>query len=498
MEQQKIEYNIPNLSMRLMHLWLSSNDRSFQYREEYTTMENMVLDKLVNTDIGIQLGQTIEFDYEWLASRNIASEPWSDAFVWFQNADRALTCNDFWHGTVYSSMRLLYHHGGCDVYRIGFGSKTYPDNFSFTDGGSGEYCNMHHNISKYHIRIRLLPGKAGANPGFEYTITEAGHPKPLSYTHIVMADQPELPNISLVFASNRVAYRISNLIIGNSHISNYTHFKNSIPTEDFVVFGNTDYKELHFHKEVEIIWVQTESIDCTVNNEHLHIPPDSVLLVNSNIYHRLKPHAEKAEITVLDFDAYKHMEQSGNAIGKYLYAFLTRNLTRPYCIYTGEKAQEMAQLMDNISREFQLKQPAYQLYLISCIIRITAILSRDGFLPDSNAIANNQNLNRILPAIQFINEHFSEKIGLSEISQVMTIDRHYLCRLFHSATNFTVTDYINFVRLTHAAEQLKNTGKSITEVAFQNGFSSLQYFNRLFKQYYGCTPMAYRKQLHWN
>lgn len=51
---------------------------------------------------------------------------------------------------------------------------------------------------------------------------------------------------------------------------------------------------------------------------------------------------------------------------------------------------------------------------------------------------------------------------------------------------------MNYVRLRHAAHLLGGE-KRVTEVAFACGFSSVQYFNKIFKKYNGCTPSRYRR-----
>lgn len=48
-------------------------------------------------------------------------------------------------------------------------------------------------------------------------------------------------------------------------------------------------------------------------------------------------------------------------------------------------------------------------------------------------------------------------------------------------------------RLTVAALMLKNTGKSVSEIAEETGFNTECRFFSLFRQKYGVTPLVYRK-----
>ena len=240
MNQENIEYSIPNLSLRLRHLFLSQDERSFQYREEYTTSPTYLSpSSLVIANAEIDIGKKIEFDYEWLASRNIEAEPWSDSYIWLK--DISLPITQILEGNAaYSSMRLMYNDGGCDVYQIGFGTEINPSGFWFTELPGNNNCHMHNDVAKYHIAIEIRPGKNGENPRFVYTLTELGCEDPRSYTHTVIANQAELPNMALVFGSNRTAYRISKLTVENDPVSEFSYAIPTAQADNLVVFGTSN------------------------------------------------------------------------------------------------------------------------------------------------------------------------------------------------------------------------------------------------------------------
>lgn len=56
----------------------------------------------------------------------------------------------------------------------------------------------------------------------------------------------------------------------------------------------------------------------------------------------------------------------------------------------------------------------------------------------------------------------------------------------------TFTEYLNFVRICKAEHMLRS-GSSISDAAYVVGFSSLSYFNRVFKKYKFCSPSDYKK-----
>ncbi len=80
-----------------------------------------------------------------------------------------------------------------------------------------------------------------------------------------------------------------------------------------------------------------------------------------------------------------------------------------------------------------------------------------------------------------------------EISEDMGISRPYFHRLYQEAFGVTCRQDIIESRLIYAAELLRTTEMSVSEVAEKCGYDSDAYFMRQFKQHKGCTPSEYRR-----
>lgn len=83
--------------------------------------------------------------------------------------------------------------------------------------------------------------------------------------------------------------------------------------------------------------------------------------------------------------------------------------------------------------------------------------------------------------------------GLQKIISGCNYDKKYLCYVFKKYTGVTMTEYLNDIRLTYALSLLQNTNKTISSIAQDLGFSSVSYFNVIFKEKYGVPPKEYRK-----
>lgn len=100
-----------------------------------------------------------------------------------------------------------------------------------------------------------------------------------------------------------------------------------------------------------------------------------------------------------------------------------------------------------------------------------------------------------IKAIQeYIEEHFTEKIGVEQLAgQIATSSRNFV-RRFKKATNNTPIEYIQRVRMEAAKKQLESTTSTVHQVMWSTGYSDDKTFRKLFKRYAGLTPLAYRNK----
>ena len=95
---------------------------------------------------------------------------------------------------------------------------------------------------------------------------------------------------------------------------------------------------------------------------------------------------------------------------------------------------------------------------------------------------------RILFARDYLIKNLDCPPTLTELSRIAGINEYKLKRGFKESFNQTVFEYLSEVRLETARIDLLERNKSITEIAFQLGYSSLQHFSAAFKKKFGVSP----------
>ena len=100
---------------------------------------------------------------------------------------------------------------------------------------------------------------------------------------------------------------------------------------------------------------------------------------------------------------------------------------------------------------------------------------------------------QILQAAHYICRYYMEPLTSADVARAVSFSPNYLSRKFRASTGIGLHEYIVFVRLQHAAQELISTSDSITTIALRCGFSDSNYFKDSFKKKYGLTPRNYRK-----
>lgn len=91
----------------------------------------------------------------------------------------------------------------------------------------------------------------------------------------------------------------------------------------------------------------------------------------------------------------------------------------------------------------------------------------------------------------YIEKHIREEITLADLARVSLFSPWYSYRIFKEYTGFTPADYIRRIRLSQSALRLRDKKVTVTEMAFEMGFQSVDGYQRAFKKEFGCNPKEY-------
>jgi AraC-like DNA-binding protein len=96
-------------------------------------------------------------------------------------------------------------------------------------------------------------------------------------------------------------------------------------------------------------------------------------------------------------------------------------------------------------------------------------------------------------AMAFMQVHYAEQLSREEVAAHVGLNDDYLTACFRKELGLTPVAYLSRYRIQQAKLLLRNTHKSITDIALEVGFSGSSYFSRIFHRETGMSPAEYRR-----
>lgn len=87
-----------------------------------------------------------------------------------------------------------------------------------------------------------------------------------------------------------------------------------------------------------------------------------------------------------------------------------------------------------------------------------------------------------------------EAFGVGQLAKACGICRRQLHRKLRALTNQSPSGFIRALRLQQAAVLIRQSGFTLSEIAYQTGFNTPNYFCKVFRREIGCTPNEYRQK----
>lgn len=149
--------------------------------------------------------------------------------------------------------------------------------------------------------------------------------------------------------------------------------------------------------------------------------------------------------------------------------------------------------INNFMSEYENKNYGSTNMLNSLSEIITNEIIRCTLSLDSKYLDNSLEDNSIQYIIDYINQHFSEKITVKFLCSLINMSESNFNKLFKKQTSFSPIEYLINVRLKKAKKYLRETNYIITDIALKCGFYSASHFSSCFMKQLGITPSDYKK-----
>lgn len=253
----------------------------------------------------------------------------------------------------------------------------------------------------------------------------------------------------------------------------------------------------HWHKEIELFYIEKGTLEYDTPGGKAVFPEGSGGMVNSNILHATKSLDPKKDTIQLDhiFDSSLISGQHGNLLDqKYILPFTDSPQAELLSFYPRSSKEK--RLLKLLRDSFFLSPDefGYEILLRSALSKLWCLMLSvsQPFLDQHKP--RNESDQKIKSMMQFVQEHYAEKLTVPQIAFASYISERECYRLFRQNLCMTPLEYVKGFRIRQACRMLSDPSLPISYIGQACGLGSSSYFGKIFRETMGCTPKEYRRR----
>lgn len=103
---------------------------------------------------------------------------------------------------------------------------------------------------------------------------------------------------------------------------------------------------------------------------------------------------------------------------------------------------------------------------------------------------------RLQPVLQYIAQHFDQQLTLESVSHQFDLSPRTLSRLFTNILDMSFVQYLKTLRVVKGIEMILQTNQTLSEIAYQTGYSSIAAFSKVFYQLTNKRPSSFQQDIY--
>ena len=156
-----------------------------------------------------------------------------------------------------------------------------------------------------------------------------------------------------------------------------------------------------------------------------------------------------------------------------------------------QRFSTIAQPLQHLYQIHSSKSSLMELYANRYITDLITLCFSENILENQESSSIPEKLKQIH---DYLEEHYSEKINLEDLSSRFFISKFHLSREYKKIYGTTIGNDLTSKRISHAKSMLRFSKNSIETIALSCGFQDAGYFIKVFKKAENMTPLEYRKK----
>lgn len=250
----------------------------------------------------------------------------------------------------------------------------------------------------------------------------------------------------------------------------------------------------HVHSQYEILFSLSNNLNLELENRLYSVPKNSLILLTSyDLHHMYSKTVGDVPRYVLYFSP--NMLLNFTIYGTDLFeCFYNRKCKLPQILSLNDAEAEQAKMLFNKLERFVNQKKDYGNKLRSALTLADLVLFvNDRYRKYHSIIGSDTIKNRVLAyeVVQYVGEHYSDKISIETIAKKFYTSKSTLYRVFRSTLAVSPNQYIIDFR-TVKAKELLLSGYTVDACCHKVGYDNASYFSRVFKLQTGMSPKQYQ------
>ena len=164
-------------------------------------------------------------------------------------------------------------------------------------------------------------------------------------------------------------------------------------------------------------------------------------------------------------------------------------LNKPYSLLQEENSEQFKRKFIELTNTWTAKKSGFEMHAVGCLYELISL-----FYSDSINRQNAAFYHRLIPAKEYIEQHFKDPITLEQLAFISNMSVTNFRREWKKMYSDTPMQHRDAIRLYYAKEYLNSGYYTVSEIAEKCGFDDVSYFVRFFKQKTGLTPGEFKKK----
>lgn len=254
--------------------------------------------------------------------------------------------------------------------------------------------------------------------------------------------------------------------------------------------------DCHWHGEMELFCVTQGAVTMQCGTRIFEARTGDIAFFNSGELHAAVPTegTNALSFRALVFSPELFCAAANDILRvKYINPVINGELLLPTLIENGTSLHSLIfGLFNEIYDLLESHPELFEFSVKADMLKLFSVLVSHGRDVESTSRRSSAAAN-IKSSIQYILDNYKTPITVEKLSEVAGMSEGHFCRTFKQYTLKTPIQFINSIRLAHAAEQLSGTDKRVLDIALDCGFNSVSYFIEVFRDNFNITPSRYRK-----